>query len=83
MIHTDENVDRSDRPTPISEESKPIQTVNKNAYEIRESILEKSIDVVKLSNGIVLGDIKLTTEKILEVASKFYEFVENKNRHNR
>jgi hypothetical protein len=61
----------------------PQPTVNKNAYEIRESILEKSIDVVKSSNGIILGDVELTTNKILGVASKFYEFVENKNRHNR
>ena len=55
------------------------KTINKNAYEIRESILEKSIDVIKFSK--IDGDLEFIVDKILKVASKFYEFVENKNRN--
>lgn len=54
----------------------PIQSVNKNAYEIRSDILKEAVDIVKLLN------IHLTTEqfadKVLEVARKLYSFVENK-----
>lgn len=54
-----------------------IKTVNKNAYEIRESILGQAIDVVKYSMAEKC-DTNTMTDKILDVALKFYEFVENK-----
>jgi hypothetical protein len=60
-------------PAPLIE-----KTVNKNAYEIRESILEKSIDIVKYSTMGSKCDTDTMVNKILDVASKLYEFVENK-----
>lgn len=66
---------------PTLQESPVVHSVNKNAYEIRESIIEKSIEVVKMSDGFISGDVKLNVDKILQVANKFYEFVENKNRN--
>jgi hypothetical protein len=47
------------------------RSVNKNAYEIRESILGYAIDVAKLNN-------LLDVDQILNIANKFYKFVENK-----
>lgn len=54
--------------------------VNKNAYEIRETILEYAINTVKSSNSSNIGNIDSTVDKILKVAYKFYDFVENKRR---
>lgn len=55
-----------------------VKTVNSNAYEIRESIIEKSIDIVKYSTIDSKCDTDTMVNKILDVASKLYEFVENK-----
>lgn len=52
--------------------------ISKNAYEIRESIIEKSIDIVKYSTMGSKCDTDTMVNKILDVASKLYEFVENK-----
>lgn len=50
------------------------QSVNKNAYEIRLKILEDSIEFLKYQ-----GDGKrATTDTVLDVANKFYKFVENR-----
>ena len=60
-------------------QSSTIQIVNKNAYEIRELILEQAIDIVKFSSYRDVS-IDLMTDKVLEIANKFYDFVENKHR---
>ena len=59
-------------------DQKPIQ--NKNAYEIRESILEKSIDIVNNTLKSEDYNTEKFVDKVLDVASKLYQFVENKNR---
>jgi hypothetical protein len=66
-------------PLPITE----VKSVNKNAYEIRESILAQSIHVVNSDSVMETKNSDLIVDKILNVASKFYEFVENKNRYNK
>ncbi len=55
-----------------------LKTTNKNAYEIRESILEKAVDVVKLSRGSESFGVDSFADKVLQIASRFYDFVENK-----
>lgn len=50
----------------------------KNAYEIRESILEKAINIIKVSG--FTDNTDRTVDKVLQVASKLYEFVENKRK---
>ena len=50
-----------------------INTTNKNAYEIRFSILQEAIEWIKYTKQSV------TNDKLMEVASLFYKFVENKN----
>lgn len=52
-----------------------IQSVNKNAYEIRLEILKKAIDLARLQKGPTAVP---TEEEIVGVASKLYKFVENK-----
>lgn len=53
----------------------------RNAFEIREDILEAAIDVVKFSNSssIPKKDSSTMANECLQIAAKFYEFVENKN----
>jgi hypothetical protein len=50
----------------------------RNAFEIREDILEAAIDVVKSSQSSNKESLETSVEIILEVAKKFYSFVENK-----
>ena len=57
------------------------KSVNKNAYEIREDIIEKSINIVKSSTDISKVDVNITVDSILCVAEKLYGFVENKKRN--
>ena len=54
--------------------------VGRNAYEIREDVLESAIDIVKLSNVSNKRNIDELSDEVLQVASKFYEFVENRRR---
>lgn len=50
----------------------------KNAYEIRDSILDKAVDIVKMSTDAkTLSSMQISNEVLL-IADKFYEFVENK-----
>jgi hypothetical protein len=58
--------------------SEPYKLQNKNAYEIRESILGYAIDIVKFSSNNKDITTDLMTDKVLEIAQKFYKFVENK-----
>ena len=53
----------------------------RNAFEIREDILESAIDMIKFSNISNKRDIDELSDDVLRIASKFYEFVENKNRN--
>jgi len=56
-----------------------IKTINKNAYEIRESILSHALSWVQYKKGFEQSPITPPTEDdVLEVAQKFYRFVENK-----
>ena len=57
------------------------KSINKNAYEIRESIIQKSIDIINSSTDISKVDVNVTVDNILRVAEKLYEFVENKKRN--
>jgi hypothetical protein len=52
----------------------------RNAFEIREDILESAIDVVKFSSGNEKRDLDEVSDEVLRVAKKFYCFVENKSR---
>jgi len=65
------------------EEPRRQQVVGRNAFEIREDIIECSIDLVKFSSLTGKRDISSLTDEVLKTASKLYEFVENKryNRH--
>lgn len=65
-------------PSPAIPPQPDIKTVNKNAYEIRESIIEKSIDIVKYSLAGNSCDIDTMVNRVLDVASKLYRFVENR-----
>ncbi len=68
----------------------PIKTVNKNAYEIRGDVLKMSLEFFKWQtemkiqidgeNGLKLDGNTLnpTTDNVLEIAQKFYKFVENR-----
>ncbi len=58
-----------------SENKEILQTVNKNAYEIRLEVLREAIQLVKLKKGPTIAP---TEEEILTIASKLYKFVENK-----
>jgi hypothetical protein len=87
MIHTDENVDRSDRSTPIQEKSitSPIseepKSFSKNAYEIRADIVGMALDWVKFKKQAANcpgACFNVTDDEVLDTASKFYRFVENR-----
>jgi len=57
----------------------PIKTVNKNAYEIREAVLSHALNWVQYSHDIQSPPKKSPTEDdVLNVAQKFYKFVENR-----
>lgn len=56
-----------------------VQSVNKNAYELRELILENAITVVNNhAKNISLDEF---VDKVLDVSQKFYTFVENKRKN--
>ena len=56
-----------------------IQSVNKNAYELRHLILENSINVVnEYKNDLTLQN---RIDMIMSVAERFYSFVENKKHY--
>lgn len=50
----------------------------RNAFEIREDILEAAIDVVKFSAHESNRTVDFITDESLRVAKKFYAFVENR-----
>jgi hypothetical protein len=72
-----------------SNPSEIVKTVNRNAYEIREGVLGMAIDFLRWqtdnlmvltreSKGkLIIEDIP-TSDTVLEVAKKFYSFVENR-----
>lgn len=69
------NNNESQNGQPLSQRQK---VSGRNAYEIRADILENAIDVVKYSNTKQTEDVNTLVEDILDVASKMYEFVENR-----
>jgi hypothetical protein len=60
-------------PMPIIE-----KTVNKNAYEIRESILIHALDWVKFKKDVNKDLQNVTDDDVISTAQKFYKFVENR-----
>lgn len=54
------------------------KTVNKNAYEIREAILSHALDWVKYTHELRTERTVPSEDEVLNVAHKFYKFVENK-----
>ena len=78
--------------TPITSQNQPqLQSVNKNAYEIRTDILAMALDWVKWQTDMSLEitnrrgcnqylepDQLPNSDKVLEIAKKFYIFVENR-----
>jgi len=59
-------------------ESQVIQSVNKNAYELRHMILENAIHVV--SENLKNKNVSLDqfVDSIMKVSDRFYSFVENR-----
>ena len=57
---------------------RPQKASGRNAFEIREDILESAIDVVKISMGSDKYNVDEFSDEVLRVSEKFYEFVENK-----
>ena len=56
-----------------------IKSVNKNAYEIRSDILGQALAWVQYKKERANStNYTCTDEEVLETASKFYKFVENK-----
>lgn len=57
-----------------------IKSVNKNAYEIRESVLSHALDWIKFTheNRVTPLTEPPNEDIVLTVAQKFYKFVENK-----
>jgi hypothetical protein len=53
---------------------------NKNPYELRTDILSMGVNIINTSIGTSELDSDAKTEKILAVASKLYDFVENKRK---
>jgi len=60
------------RRVPEPEPSSILKTTNRNAYEIRADVLQMAIDWSKS------GQVPRTDEQLLELAKKFYTFVENR-----
>lgn len=65
----------------FEKEKNVIQTVNRNAYELRQLILQDAIKVVR--NNYEVGNLNGFVDKVMEVADKFYSFVENRKKQNR
>ena len=55
-----------------------IKTVNKNAYEIREAILSHALSWIQYTHSLKCHTPVPTEDDVLNVAQKFYKFVENK-----
>jgi hypothetical protein len=69
----------SEKEDPMAEVSFKRQPVSgRNAYELREDIIGKAMDVIGWSN-MVKNDPDYVSDKILKVAEKLYQFVENKS----
>lgn len=72
----------------LQENNEPVIIKNKNAYEIRNEVLTNTISWVKWhtdttialvgKDKTVLGEIDRSSERLLSLARKFYDFVENK-----
>ena len=60
-------------PTPESK-----QSVNKNAYEIRTDVLAMALDFMRWRGDKNMLPQTVSSDDILEVAQKFYKFVENR-----
>jgi hypothetical protein len=58
-----------------------INTVNKNAYEIRRDILEMSINWTQYKAEKSPNSFALNDDTILTTAKKFYSFVENRRNY--
>jgi hypothetical protein len=52
----------------------------RNAYEIRDAILDKAIDIIRINGDYKNLSVNDIVDKILDISSKLYNFVENKNR---
>jgi hypothetical protein len=76
-------------PAPIVPQHTETKSVNKNAYEIRAEVLKMSMEFFKWqyemkiqldrANGLLIdGKDSPTSEKALEMAKKFYQFVEQR-----
>jgi len=64
---------------PLKVEQQPIKTVNKNAYEIREAVLSHALSWVQYTRELGKPNDPIPTEDdVLNVAQKFYKFVENR-----
>ncbi len=50
----------------------------RNAYEIRQDIIENAIEVIRLSNISKGKDCNTITDDVLDVAERLYDFVEHK-----
>lgn len=57
--------------------SKPIHSVNKNAYEIRADVLKMALDFIQFQVSCD-DEIEVNSHEVLEIARKFYSFVENR-----
>lgn len=55
-----------------------IQTVNKNAYEIRRDILEMALMWVKFKSEKSSSFVGYSDDDIISTAKKFYSFVEKR-----
>ena len=71
------NVAPSSRKLPEFPDSPVIKTTNKNAYEIRADVLHMAIDWAKVESSTENYQ-KPSDEKLLALAKKFYQFVENR-----
>jgi len=73
------DTDVFEMPTPITIPQQEIKTVNKNAYEIREAVLSHALSWVQYAQEFKKAPITPPTEDdVLNVAQKFYKFVENR-----
>jgi len=56
------------------------KVVGRNAFEIRQDIIENAIEIMRMSNPKSSLNIEDMTDDILKISSKLYDFVENKYR---
>jgi hypothetical protein len=62
----------------LRSEQPPIKTVNSNAYEIRNDILAKALSWVQYKKEFETLKVPPTEDEVIEVAQRFYKFVENR-----